>query len=185
MQPPVPVLLLLFVGGFFAWSLVEYAIHGWLSHLLKTPVAKLHWGHHRDARRVFTSVVAWAPAALAIFALLALAVGPTVAGAIVLGLLTGFARYERVHWRIHFRAPRNRREELLRVHHLAHHFRNPKAYHGVTTRFWDRVFGTLPAQHRDDYAHVAHHAPLGGRSNFGSVWPRPQAATPARASRDR
>ena len=110
--------------------------------------------------------------ALSIWGLLALAIGAAPAGAVVLGVLAGFVRYEHVHWRIHFRAPVSARQELLRVHHLSHHFRNPKAYHGVTTRFWDRLFGTLPARHRDDYARVAHHAPLVGKSNFGRLWPQ-------------
>lgn len=172
-MPSTPLLLLaLLLVGFSAWSFLEYVIHGWLSHTFKTPAAPLHWGHHRNPHNVFTSVGVWAPTALAIYGVLALAIGAAPAGAFVLGVLAGFLRYEFVHWRIHFRAPRNARQELLRVHHLSHHFRNPKAYHGVTTRFWDRLFGTLPAQHRDDYARVAHHLPLTGASNFGRLWPK-------------
>ena len=166
------LLLTLFVLGLGAWSVLEYVIHGWLSHTFKTPAGPLHWTHHRDPRRVFTSALVWAPTSLAIFTLVALVLGAAPAAALVLGILVGFQRYEYVHWRIHFRAPRNARQELLRVHHLAHHFRNPKAYHGVTTRLWDRSFGTLPVQHREDYARVAHHVPLGGASNFGKLWPR-------------
>lgn len=74
--------------------------------------------------------------------LVALAIGATTAGAIVLGVLVGFLRYEYVHWRIHFRAPRNARQELLRVHH------------------------------REDHARVAHHVTLAGASNFGNLWPK-------------
>jgi hypothetical protein len=173
-----PTFVLLFGAGFLAWSFLEYVIHGWLSHRFATPAALLHWTHHRDPRRVFTSVVVWAPTSFAIFALLSLPIGAGAAAAVVLGILSGFLRYEYVHWRIHFRAPRSARQELLRVHHLAHHFRDPKSYHGVTTRLFDRLFGTLPAHHRDDYARVAHHVPLAGASNFGSVWP--QTATRAR-----
>lgn len=172
MQPSPLLLFALLVLGFGAWSFLEYVIHGWLSHTFATPAATMHWGHHRDPRRVFTSVGVWAPVALVIYTLLALAIGAAAAGAVVLGVLAGFVRYEYVHWRIHFRAPVNARQELLRVHHLSHHFRNPKAYHGVTTRFWDRLFGTLPAHHRDDYARVAHHVPLAGESNFGRLWPQ-------------
>ena len=62
-------------------------------------------------------------------------------------------------------------ERRLRAHHLAHHFRNPLAYHGVTTRFWDRALGTLPAHCERDYARVADRPPLPGRSNFGQLRP--------------
>lgn len=178
------LLLALVALGFAGWSFLEYVIHGWLSHRFKTPAATMHWGHHRDPRRVFTSVGVWAPVAILIWALLALAAGAAPASAIVLGVVAGFLRYEHVHWRIHFRAPTTTRQELLRVHHLSHHLRNPKAYHGVTTRFWDRLFGTLPAHHREDYARVAHHVPLRGRSNFGTLWPKPLESRHARRDPD-
>lgn len=160
------------VAGFLAWSFLEYVIHGFLSHRWRTFASPLHWEHHRDPRRVFTSLLVWLPATALLFLLLVPALGLVAAGGFTLGVLAGFLRYERVHWRIHFRPARTAREELLRRHHLAHHFRNPKAYHGVTTRFWDRVFGTLPASYPDDYARVAHHPPLRGKSNFGTLVPR-------------
>jgi sterol desaturase/sphingolipid hydroxylase (fatty acid hydroxylase superfamily) len=159
-----------FLAGLFAWSLLEYAIHGVLSHRFRTPVTPLHWGHHREPRAVFTSPLAWVPLAALIATICVAALGPTLGGASFLGMLLGFARYERTHWRIHFREPRNPRERRLRDHHLAHHFGHPDQYHGVTTRFWDGVFGTLPATWRDDYASVAHLAPLEGSSNWGLIW---------------
>ncbi len=162
----------LVAAGLLAWPLLEYVIHGVLSHRLRTPAAAMHWTHHRDARRVFTPIAVWLPVALLLWAIGAQLAGAAPAGAVVLGIVAGFLRYEHVHWRIHFRAPASAREELRRVHHLSHHFRNPNAYHGVTTRFWDRVFGTLPTHHRDDYARVAGRVPLAGASNFGRLLPR-------------
>jgi dihydroceramide fatty acyl 2-hydroxylase len=156
--------------GFSCWGLLEYTIHGLLSHRWKTFASPLHWQHHRSPRRVFTSPIASLPAALAVFALAATAVGSALAAAFVLGTLGGFARYEWLHWRIHFREPRDDRERLLRSHHLAHHFCNPRAYYGVTTRLWDRVFGTLPNGWRDDHARVAGYVPLTGPSNWSEIW---------------
>lgn len=163
---------LLFGCGLLGWPLLEYAIHGWLSHRFRTFVSPLHWEHHRDPRRVFTSILAWGPSALVLFALIAASIGPVAAGAVSSGLLVGFLRYEYVHWRIHFRTPRNQRQRLLRAHHLSHHFRDPNAYFGVTTSFFDRLFGSLPEDHLSDYAQVIDHPPLHGRSNFGTLWPR-------------
>ena len=157
-------LALLFLVGIASWGFVEYAIHGLLSHRFQTFVSPLHWQHHREPHAVFTAPLAWVPGFLLVYAALAFAVSPIPAAAFVLGLLSGFVRYEYVHWRIHFRAPRTDRERLLRSHHLAHHFRNPKAYCGVTTRVWDRVFGTLPSGRDRDYAAVADRPPLQGAS---------------------
>ncbi len=124
--------------------------------------------------------------ALLLFGLATLVAGPVAAFGFVCGALAGFARYEWLHWRFHFREPRNERERLLRNHHLAHHFCNARVYHGVSTRFWDRVFGTLPAGWERDYARVADRAPLTGESNLAEIWnPRTSIAHMRRALRER
>lgn len=157
-------------AGRACWSLVEYTIHGVLSHRLRTFVSPLHWGHHRTPAAVFTSPLAWVPTAAAVFALSANIAGLAIGAAFTLGLLVGFLHYEHVHWRIHFRAPRNARQERLRAHHLAHHFVNPQAYYGVTGYFWDRVFGSLPRSRESDYARGASHPPIAGPSNLRASW---------------
>jgi len=141
--------------GFVSWPAVEYLVHGVLSHRLRTFVSPMHWEHHEDEHAVFTSASAWVPAAIFLWAAGSLALGVAVAGAYVAGLLVGFQRYERVHWAIHFREPRDARERRLRVHHLAHHHCDPSMYHGVTTHLFDRLLGTLPDDHERDYASVA------------------------------
>lgn len=148
------------VLGFAAWPALEYFIHGILSHRFRTPVTPLHWSHHKNPRGVLTAPFAWVPAALLIWGGLLLAFGPLLATAGIAGLLVGFVRYERFHWRVHFDTPRNKREEVLFAHHLAHHYRDPKNYQGVTTRLFDRLFGTLPEKYEDDYAKVAGRKPL-------------------------
>ncbi len=171
-------------AGLLFWGFLEYAVHGLLSHRWRTFVSPLHWNHHRNPSFVFTSPLAVVPTTLLLFAIATAAAGPLIAGGFVAGTLVGFCRYEWVHWRIHFREPRTARERLLRNHHLAHHFCNPRAYCGVTTRFWDRVFGTLPASWRDDYARVANREPLNGASNFAEIWnPRTTFAHYRRSTR--
>jgi sterol desaturase/sphingolipid hydroxylase (fatty acid hydroxylase superfamily) len=108
--------------------------------------------------------------ALLVYAIAVMLAGRLLGAAFLVGLLLGFAHYEFVHWRIHFRQPRTARQRRLRSHHLAHHFVNPRAYHGVTTRIWDRAFGSLPHEFRDDYARVADLAPLEGASNLAAIW---------------
>ena len=156
--------------GRTSWSLVEYTVHGVLSHRLRTFVSPLHWSHHRTPAAVFTSPLAWVPTAAAIFALSVTFAGLAVGTSFTVGLLAGFRHYENVHWRIHFRAPLNARQERLRNHHLAHHFVNPQAYHGVTSHFWDRVFGSLPQTWESDYARGGAHSPIEGPSNLRASW---------------
>jgi sterol desaturase/sphingolipid hydroxylase (fatty acid hydroxylase superfamily) len=110
------------------------------------------------------------PIVLLLFGATTLIASPLQAISFVGGAFAGFCRYEWMHWRFHFREPRSQRERLLRSHHLAHHFCNPRVYHGVSTRFWDRIFGTLPAGWKKDYARVEDRAPLTGSSNFAEIW---------------
>ncbi len=164
--------LLYLAVGLLLWPFVEYLIHGVLAHGLRTPVSPLHWGHHRAPERVFTSPLAWLPVLALVFGGLAALLDAPRAAALSAGLLAGFLRYEYVHWRIHFRAPRSEREALRRAHHLAHHHLNPRAYYAVSNRLLDRLFGSLPEQWESDYAAVAEHPPLGGSSNLGQLIPR-------------
>ena len=156
--------------GFLLWPLVEYAIHGVLAHRFHTPVSPMHGSHHRDPAAVFTSPIGWVPVAAALYAAYALVVGASAGAWMILGTIAGFARYEVIHFRIHFRTPRNERERRLRAHHLAHHFCDARSYHGVTTRTWDRFFGTLPAHAEADYARAAMRPPLAGRSNLRQMY---------------
>jgi len=160
----------LLAAGFVFWGLLEYTIHGLLSHRWKTFVSPLHLNHHRNPRNVFTSPIAVVPVTLLLFAATSLVMSPLQASFFVSGAFAGFCRYEWLHWRFHFREPRSKRERLLRSHHLAHHFCNSRIYHGVSTRVWDRIFGTLPAGWEEDYARVGDRAPLTGKSNLVEIW---------------
>lgn len=172
----------LLLAGFLFWGLLEYAIHGPLSHRWKTFVSPLHANHHRSPRNVFTSPIAVLPITLLLFGATTLVASPLQASFFIGGTLAGFCRYEWMHWRFHFREPRGKRERLLRSHHLAHHFCNSRVYHGVSTRLWDRVFGTLPANWKKDYVRVEGLAPLTGKSNFVEIWnPRTSLAQLRRA----
>jgi sterol desaturase/sphingolipid hydroxylase (fatty acid hydroxylase superfamily) len=160
---------LIFVAGMFAWTLLEYVIHGVLGHVYRTFVTRLHEVHHRDPRAVF-ALGAWVPVALVIGSLW-FHFGAAPGVIFLCGVGAGFAGYEFVHYRIHFFRPVCKVEERLRARHLAHHFKEPDAIFGVTTRLWDVLFGTEPdvALMRKLAEVGAAVAPLGGRSNLGRV----------------
>ena len=159
---------LIFAAGLFAWTLLEYVIHGVLGHAHQTFVTQLHAVHHRDPRAVF-ALRAWIPVAVVLTLGWAI-FGAAPAGIFLGGLAAGFAGYELIHYRIHFSRPSCALEARLRARHLAHHFRAPNAIFGVTTPLWDVVFGTEPeaARMRELSQVGAAIAPLSGVSNFGS-----------------
>lgn len=161
----IPPLLALALGR-LAWGPVEYLVHGFMAHRWRTFVGPIHGGHHLEPAAVFTSPVAWLPVALLVAAAASALAGARLGLPFALGLVAGFAHYEYQHWRMHFRVPRTARQIRMRQHHLAHHFVKPQHYHGVTTRLWDRVFGTLPEDCANDYVRVADREPLTGPSNL-------------------
>ena len=156
---------LTFAAGVFAWTFLEYVIHGWLSHRWQTFATPLHDVHHRDPHAVF-AVGAWVPTAV-ILASLATVFGPAPGVVLIGGIVAGFVAYETLHYRFHFVRPATAWEARLRARHLAHHQCAPDRIFGVSTRLWDRVFGSEPAPEMmlrlSKRAQAI--APLDGRSN--------------------
>jgi len=159
----------MFVAGLAGWTLLEYAIHGGLAHLHRTFITPIHAMHHRDPHAVF-ALGTWLPSAAAL-ALLVVLFGWAPGVVFYLGVLCGFGAYEVIHYRIHFAPRLTPIEQRLRAHHLVHHLRRPKYCLGVTTGFWDRVFGTelSPQQAPALYASVRDLPPLSGPSNLHSM----------------
>jgi sterol desaturase/sphingolipid hydroxylase (fatty acid hydroxylase superfamily) len=156
----------LFIAGLLGWTFVEYAIHGWMGHRFATFVSPLHSVHHCDPRAVF-ALGAWLPALLPI--LIGAARGASGWTIFYAGLLTGFATYEVLHYRMHFRAPACRAEACLRTRHLVHHYCSPALNFGVTTPLWDCVFKTSASSANAALAaRVASVAPLEGNSNLAA-----------------
>lgn len=146
--------VLLIAVGYWFWGFIEYFVHGFLSHRWRTPVSPLHWGHHENIGNVFTPPIISGGLSLLAWYLSCLLLGYTWGSAFSAGWFAGLLHYEYVHWRMHYREPINKQQRFLRAHHFAHHFCNSKAYFGVTTRFWDEVFSSLPANWEEDYKRV-------------------------------
>jgi dihydroceramide fatty acyl 2-hydroxylase len=137
---PVAMTAFSFIGGLAAWTFLEYLIHAWLSHTFRTFVSQFHQVHHKDPRRVF-AIHAWLPVGVSWIVGMAIC-GPAPAMVFYSGMVAGFALYEFVHYRVHFRTPHNRLEAYLRERHLVHHYRAADRCFGVTSALWDRVFSS-------------------------------------------
>jgi dihydroceramide fatty acyl 2-hydroxylase len=155
-----------FVAGIFAWSFLEYLIHGWLSHTFSTFATPLHAVHHRDPSAVFT-VRAWIPVAV-VWSVIVLTFHWAPGTILFSGSVTGFVAYEIVHYRIHFRRPRGPIEDYLRSRHLVHHECHPERCFGVTSSLWDLAFGTelMGPMMITLCESMGRIAPLSGRTNL-------------------
>lgn len=133
--------LLLVLAGWFTWTLAEYVLHRFGMHAAKGRglASREHLRHHADRDSVLEKwALSWSGVLLA-GAGLAWSLHPAFGA----GWVLGYGFYDWQHYWAHRRAPRNRYQRFVRRHHFHHHFGHPMRNHGVTTAFWDRVFGTL------------------------------------------
>jgi len=145
---------LLFAGGFFLFTLFEYLMHRYLFHLpASSPkrekfVYTIHGVHHdypKDKSRL-----AMPPLLSLILATLFFIIFRGLMGGYSFGFLAGFLMgytiYLAIHYSIHtFKVPGNFLKTLWH-HHSIHHYREPDRAFGVSSPFWDMVFGTMPGK---------------------------------------
>jgi len=144
--------LLAFLAGAAGWTLLGYLLHRFVFHArsARGPGAKEHRRHHAEVD-YFAPWWQKALAALAATAILlpvlSVLAGVLHGGIATLGFVAMYLLYEVLHRRAHTRAPRGHYGRWRRKHHFAHHFTDPRRAQGVTTPFWDLVFGTrLPVK---------------------------------------
>lgn len=146
-----PVIIMWFTGGLLFWTFTEYIMHRFVFHLesnnkiMNAVHFALHGYHHdnpNDANRLFMPPL---PAVLILslfFGLFYLVMG-TKAFYFLPGFEFGYLIYSYVHYCIHTRKAPKYLEQLWH-HHIHHHYKDPERGFGVSSRFWDRMFRTLP-----------------------------------------
>lgn len=130
-------------AGFIAWTVLEYFVHRVLYH--NVPYFKeLHDAHHAEP-----NAFVGAPPVIALILIFALTYVPVVtvsalaASGLTIGMLVGYMAYMLLHHAAHYwKLPTNSWLYRARRHHALHHHHHVEGNYGVTTGFWDRVFGT-------------------------------------------
>ena len=137
-------LLALALLGLVAWTLVEYLLHRFLLHGVRTFQA-WHAEHHRRPRALIgTPIVLSAALIAALVVVPALVPGDSWrACALTFGLLVGYLVYAIVHHATHHWRVDNAWLRAIKRHHALHH--SPVAApgrYGVTSALWDVILGT-------------------------------------------
>ncbi|KNC80576.1 hypothetical protein SARC_07060 [Sphaeroforma arctica JP610] len=148
-------MLPLYLLGIFVWTLFEYSFHRFLFHidywLPNHPKALAihfiaHGIHHflpMDKLRLvmpptlFTILIV---PVLSFFFLLRLP--ESLIWAIASGAVSGYVGYDMVHYFLHHGRPPTEYLRMMKTYHLNHHYKNWDLGFGITTKFWDQVFGT-------------------------------------------
>lgn len=142
-------------AGLAAWSGIEYGLHRFVLHG-PMPFRRWHALHHtRPTALIGTPTLLTATLFLLLAFLPALVLSDLwTACALTLGLLAGYLVYGITHHALHhWRGDRAWLRSLKRWHAMHHRAAQPCCY-GVTSPFWDHVFGTAPTprdvRHRTD-----------------------------------
>ena len=150
----------LFAGGVLFWTFAEYILHRYVFHWVsdskwsKRIHYVMHGAHHhfpKDKDRLLMPPVPGLLMASVLFLIFysifwLLGFSNLVYGFFA-GFFVGYLMYSFVHRSIHIRRPPKRFKKLW-LHHNLHHFKYPNKAFGVSSRFWDRVFRTLPPEKR-------------------------------------
>ena len=141
---------LLFLGGVFFWTFFEYIMHRFVFHWVSdNPRAQrisyvLHGNHHefpRDKQRLFMPPVPSLIMSSIIFVLMYVIIQKNVL-AFFPGFILGYLLYGSIHYAIHaWNPPFKWMKPIWRNHHL-HHYKSEEKGFGVSSHFWDKVFGT-------------------------------------------
>ncbi len=146
--------ILIFLAAIFSWTLFEYFAHRYLFHLdvyfpdsdLAKKFAYLFHGvHHEyplDQNRILMPPLPGILIIGILFSIFSLILGSYVY-LFVPGFLTGYLCYTYVHYQSHTVKP----PSFLRwqkKHHAIHHYKHQDKAFGVSSPFWDWVFGTMP-----------------------------------------
>jgi sterol desaturase/sphingolipid hydroxylase (fatty acid hydroxylase superfamily) len=130
--------------GAAVWSLLEFLAHRFILHKV-SPFRQLHASHHADPRALIGTPTWLSFAAIVIGAFVPLwrEAGLNLASGLTAGLMLGYLWYVSVHHAVH-RWPARPGSYLYRakVRHAWHHGAGASCNFGVTTGWWDVVFGS-------------------------------------------
>ena len=148
---PAATFTVLFLSGMAFWTLFEYGFHRFVFHF--TPRGEFqerisflfHGVHHQypnDKKRLVMPITLSLLIALLLFTLFGALFG-SLSWAFSSGFTLGYLIYDMTHYSIHhFRRPKTKWLKNLWKAHIDHHYRDSTRGFGVSSSFWDRIFGT-------------------------------------------
>jgi len=127
------------------WTLLEYLLHRFVLHHFPY-LKEMHHSHHVEEKAQIGTPT-WL--SLGVFALVVvlpswLGLGDRLGSAVTAGLMAGYLWYISVHHIVHHWHPGHSSYVYgLKRRHALHHHADETANFGVSSSFWDHVFGTL------------------------------------------
>ncbi|KAJ1427006.1 hypothetical protein B484DRAFT_450446 [Ochromonadaceae sp. CCMP2298] len=147
----------IFFIGLLVWTFFEYMFHRFVFHCEEVLpdnryFLMLHFFTHAvhhyfpfDPLRLAMPPALLTILAIPTWALFSIFVPTSANLCLFAGLFVGFTFYDVLHFYLHHGAEKSNFSHIrsMRQYHAIHHYKEPHRGYGVTTKFWDRIFGTL------------------------------------------
>lgn len=138
--------IFLFLGGWLAWTFVEYGVHRFLMHELIIPGQKdnlfHHHEHHSHPQNLRVNFLHRLTTLFLGVVILWTAILRNDSFSIFAGFFTGFLLYNYLHYLLHQPICRYIFPKIQRAH-ILHHSRFPNQGYSFSTILWDWLFGTF------------------------------------------
>lgn len=143
--------IIAFLVGFVSWTIVEYVMHRFVFHY--QPNSKVgrrlhfifHGVHHdypNDSLRLVLPPSASIPLALMFYFLFQSFIPETYLYPFFAAFILGYLIYDMLHYAIHHVNFKGRLWNVLKTHHLKHHYVDPDKGFGVSSPIWDVIVGS-------------------------------------------
>ena len=142
-------------GGVFLWSAIEYILHRFVFHiddylpdhsLFLMLHFTFHGVHHyfpMDRLRLVFPPVLCVIIATMLYGIFSIFLPHFYAVGMISGGLLGYVGYDMTHYYIHHGEAMGTHLSQMKSYHLDHHYKDFTVGYGITTKFWDRIFGTV------------------------------------------
>lgn len=143
--------ILYFCLGFFVWTVTEYIMHRFIFHF--TPTTEIgkrlhfifHGVHHdypKDKLRLVLPPIVSIPLSSAFYYLFRNIIAGDIFFPFFAAFLIGYLVYDMLHYAIHHVQMQGKLWNVLKTHHLKHHYVYPERGYGVSSPIWDKIAQT-------------------------------------------
>lgn len=134
------------LAGLAGWTGIEYALHRFVLHGLR-PFSRWHAAHHQRPMALICAPTIMSAALIVtlVFLPALLLGGLWRACALTLGVLAGYLAFSVTHHATHHWRADHAWLKQRKQWHALHHNTGEAGCYGVTSAFWDHVFGSAPA----------------------------------------
>ena len=141
----------IFMLGLLIWTGTEYFMHRFVFHYQpKSKIGQrlhfiMHGVHHdypNDSKRLVLPPSISIPLALGFFFLFKSIFAPDILYPFFAAFIIGYVCYDTLHYLIHHAKFQGKLWNLLKTHHLKHHYNDDTKGYGVSSPLWDHIVGS-------------------------------------------